>query len=147
MRLKPAFVALLLSQCLASAHACRDPMAASSVFANAASIAVVGADVVVRVVLSAVREDVSSAEAVAVATVTEVIQAADPRVSVGAVVHLSYRFSSCGPDPLPGASGLVLARMRPDASGLVVLYPYLRDGRGRISVPHAMREPSVRNPM
>lgn len=74
-------------------------------------------------------------QGMATATVIEVLKASDARIHQGDKVAMKYLATSCGPDHKSGDNGTIIAKMSADINGHLVLYPYMRDHRGRIKAP------------
>jgi hypothetical protein len=120
---------LLVSQ----AQACRGQ--GDTLFFEATPNPQPDADVIVKVTLS----DVSVSEfikGIATAKVLQVLMAPDKKLSQGSIVTMKYMVSSCGPDPINGSEGIIIAKAGTDAEGRFVLYPYTRRHEdGRITAP------------
>ena len=115
------------------AHACRGQ--GDTLFFEATPNPQPDADVIVKVTLS----DVSVSEfykGIATARVLQVLKAPDKKLSQGSIVTMKYMVSSCGPDPINGSEGTIIAKTGADAEGRFVLYPYTRRYEdGRITAP------------
>lgn len=114
-------------------HACRGQ--GDTLFFEAIPNPQPDADVIVKVTLS----DVSESEfykGTATAKVLQVLKAPDEILFQGSIVTMKYMVSSCGPDPINGSEGTIIAKTGADAEGRFVLYPYTRRYEdGRITAP------------
>ena len=86
-------------------------------------------DVIVKVSLSDVSDGMSTA------TIMQVLKTSDARIYRGTKISLKYGNSSCGPEPANGAEGIIIAKAGKDSKGRLVLYPYVHNHYGRISLP------------
>lgn len=126
-----AFLYLLLSQ---QTYACRDPNAGEQLFFKDFPNPQPVADVIAKVYLS----DVSAGAATAV--FTKMISTTDARFHEGQAVPLIYGDSSCGPLPVNGSEGMIIARKGTDRKGRLVLYPYVRNHHGHVTQPSVSAE-------
>ena len=71
------------------------------------------------------------------AKVLQVFNTSDERVYPGSIVTMKYGTSSCGPYPISGKKGIIMAKAVTDTKGSLVLHPYTnrRYGDGRIFAP------------
>lgn len=83
------------------------------------------------------------------AKVLQVFNTSDERVYPGSIITMKYHASSCGPDPISGNKGMIIAKAGTDIRGSLVLYPYTnrRYGDGRISPPNLLPEGFKWRPM
>lgn len=125
------FSYLLLSQ---HAHACRDPRAGELLFFRDIPIPQPVADVVAKISLS----DVSAG--MATAFFLQVINTTDARFKQGEKVPVIYGNSSCGPYPVNGSEGMIIAIKGTDSQGRLVLYPYVRNHYGHVLHPSVSDE-------
>lgn len=74
------------------------------------------------------------------AKVLQVFNTSDERVYPGSIITLKYSTSSCGPNPIIGSKGTIIAKAGTDNKGSLVLYPYTnrRYDDGRISPPNLL---------
>jgi hypothetical protein len=73
---------------------------------------------------------------VSTAKVLQVFNTSDERVYPGSIITMKYGISSCGPNPISGTRGTIIAKAGTDNKGNLVLYPYTnRRGDGHISAP------------
>ena len=121
-----AFCFLVVSQ---QTYACRDPLSGETLFFETIPKPEPDADVIATVSLS----DVNVGTATAI--IKQVLKTSDARIHKGARIPLEYRQTSCGPEPIDGAEGIVIAKTGTDSNGHFVMYPYVRKYDGRISPP------------
>ena len=133
MRYLVAFLGLMLAS--AQVQACRDPESWDTVFFEAIPNLQSNADVIAKVSLSDVNEEVNTATVTAIATVIQVLKTSDARIHAGDKIAMKYRFTSCGPDHKKGEEGMIIAKSGGDINGRLMLYPYVHNHRGRITPP------------
>ncbi|HJV93472.1 MAG TPA: hypothetical protein VJ572_08335 [Azonexus sp.] len=119
----------------AQVHACRDPNSWDMVFFETIPNPQPDADMIAKVSLSDVNEEMNTATVTAIATVIQVLKTSDARVHEGDKIAMKYRFTSCGPDHKNGDQGTIIAKTGSDINGRPMLYPYMHNFRGRITLP------------
>ena len=58
------------------------------------------------------------------AKVLKVFKTSDESIHPGSTISMRYVETSCGPDPISGSKGIVIANTGTDSKGNLVLYPY-----------------------
>ncbi len=112
------------------AHACRGISFEYRLFFETLPNPQPEADVIAKVSLSEVKDGTATAK------VVQVLKTSDVRVQQGEQIPVKYSFTSCGPNPVNGAGGTIIANTGTDSEGHLVLYPYLRRyGDGHMTPP------------
>jgi hypothetical protein len=83
------------------------------------------------------------------AKVLQVFNTSDERVYPGSIITMKYSTSSCGPNPISGSKGMIIAKAGTDNKGSLVLYPYTNRiyGDGRIFPPTPLPDDFKWRPM
>jgi hypothetical protein len=118
-----------------SVQACRSPDSWDMIFFETIPKPQPESDVIAKVILSNVNEEMATATVTATATVVQVLKTSDAIAHEGDKIAMKYRFSSCGPDHKNGDNGTIIAKAGKDINGRLILYPYKRNYRGRITHP------------
>lgn len=120
---------------LPQAHACLGLGMSYTLFFEAGASSNPDSDLVAEVSLVDVNRDAQ----VATAAVQRVIKTSDGRIRTGEKFKMRYESSSCGPDPIVGLKGVVIAKIGTDFDGRPVLYPYAkRRDDDQILAPYAL---------
>ncbi|KFB66113.1 hypothetical protein [Candidatus Accumulibacter vicinus] len=119
-------------------HACRNSGSWNRLFFEAIPNPQPDADLIAIISVSDKQEPRGGATVMATATIIQVLKTSDARVKQGEKLSMQLENSSCGPDPLIGSKGTIIAKVATDSKGRLVLHPYMhRKHDGRI-VPPAM---------
>lgn len=82
------------------------------------------ADVIAVISVSAKTYDRRAGSQTTMATVIQILKSSDARVKQGDTIPMKYQSTSCGPDPLIGSKGTIIALTGTDSKGRLVLHPY-----------------------
>lgn len=127
-------IALVFCFLLASpqVHACQGPQSQDELFFKNIPNPQPDANFIAEVTLLDISDFGTST-----AKVLQVFNTSDERVYPGSIVTMKYGISSCGPYPISGQKGIIMAKAGTDTKGRLVLYPYTnrRYGDGRIFAP------------
>lgn len=115
------YLCLLLP--LTQAHACRNGLEEELFFETIPSPQP-DADLIAIVSVSDKNNDRRAGTQITMATVIQVIKSSDAMVKQGDTIPMKYQSSSCGPNPLIGSTGTIIAKTGTDSKGGLVLHPY-----------------------
>lgn len=89
------------------------------------------ANLIAIVSVSDKTDDRGAGTQTTMATVIQVMKSSDARVKQGDTIPMKYQSTSCGPDPLIGSKGTIIAKTGTDSKGHLVLHPYTHRVRDR----------------
>lgn len=139
-----AFCFLLISP---HVHACQGIDSWENLFFEGIPDPQPDAELIAIVSVSDKNKDTRAATETAMATVIQVLKTPDARIKQGDKVAMKYGFSSCGPDPISGSKGMIIAKIGTDSKGRLVLHPYTHRHRGgRITPPSMLPDGFVMSP-
>jgi hypothetical protein len=120
------------------AHACLGPDSWHNLFFETIPNPQPDADLIAIISVSDKKEPRGGVVMTAMATVIQVIKTSDARVKQGEKIPMQLENTSCGPDPLIGSKGTIIAKLRTDSKNRLVLHPYTHTNYKNLITPPAL---------